>query len=99
MVIPFGTGGGIWRKNKVPERLPFNIFLQEIRSGNLKSGDKILNERQLADLLGISRVPLREAICTLSTLGILEAHQGNGTYVSEKNAQIFSSVIKKYGNI
>lgn len=34
-------------------------FLQEIRSGNLKSGDKILNERQLADLLGISRVPLR----------------------------------------
>lgn len=72
-------------------------FLQEIRSGNLKSGDKILNERQLADLLGISRVPLREAICTLSTLGILEAHQGNGTYVSEKNAQIFSSVIKKYG--
>lgn len=71
-------------------------FLQEIRSGNLKSGDKILNERQLADLLGISRVPLREAICTLSTLGILEAHQGNGTYVSEKNAQIFSSVIK-YG--
>ena len=62
MVIPFGTGGGIWRKNKVPERLPFNIFLQEIRSGNLKSGDKILNERQLADLLGISRVPLREAI-------------------------------------
>ena len=24
-------------------------FLQEIRSGNLKSGDKILNERQLAE--------------------------------------------------
>ena len=72
-------------------------FLQEIRSGNLKSGDKILNERQLADLLGISRVPLREAICTLSTLGILEAHQGNGTYVSEKNAQIFFKCNKKYG--
>ena len=64
-------------------------FLQEIRSGNLKSGDKILNERQLADLLGISRVPLREAICTLSTLGILEAHQGNGTNFFKCNKKIW----------
>lgn len=61
------------------------------------SGDKILNERKLSDKLGISRVPLREAICTLSTLGILEAHQGDGTYVSENNTGIFGNIIKKYG--
>lgn len=77
--------------------IAIQYFLQEIRSGNLKPGDKILNERKLSDHLGISRVPLREAICTLATLGILEAHQGNGTYVSKTNSEVFSNIIKKYG--
>lgn len=77
--------------------IAINYFLDEIKNGNLASGDKILNERKLSDKLGISRVPLREAICTLATLGILEAHQGDGTYVSENNAGIFGNIIKKYG--
>ena len=77
--------------------IAIDYFLQGIRSGSLKAGDKILGERDLSDRLGISRVPLREAICTLSTLGILEAHQGNGTYVSQGRADIFSNIIKKYG--
>lgn len=71
--------------------------MNEIKDENLMSGDKILNERKLSDKLGISRVPLREAICTLSTLGILEAHQGDGTYVSENSTGIFGNIIKKYG--
>lgn len=71
--------------------------MEEIKNGSLIAGDKILNERKLSDKLGISRVPLREAICTLSTLGILEAHQGDGTYVSEGNTKIFGNIIKKYG--
>ena len=54
--------------------LAIEYLLQEIKKGNLKAGDKLLNERKLSENLGISRVPLREAICTLSTLGILEAH-------------------------
>lgn len=74
-----------------------NYFLDEIKYGNLKSGDKILNERKLSEKLGISRIPLREAICTLSTLGVLEAHQGDGTYVSENSLGVFGNIIKKYG--
>ena len=77
--------------------LAIEYLLQEIKKGNLKAGDKLLNERKLSENLGISRVPLREAICTLSTLGILEAHQGDGTYVSDSYSEIFSNIIKKYG--
>lgn len=69
--------------------LAIEYLLQEIKKGNLKAGDKLLNERKLSENLGISRVPLREAICTLSTLGILEAHQGDGTYVSDSYSEIF----------
>ena len=55
--------------------LAIEYLLQEIKKGNLKAGDKLLNERKLSENLGISRVPLREAICTLSTLGILMCFQ------------------------
>lgn len=77
--------------------IALDYFLQEIKDGHLKPGDKIQNERQLSVDLGISRVPLREAICTLSTLGILEVRQGSGTYVGQNDSHIFSNIIKKYG--
>ncbi|MDD7282140.1 MAG: FadR/GntR family transcriptional regulator [Erysipelotrichaceae bacterium] len=77
--------------------IALNYFLEEIKENNLKPGDKILNERQLSENLGISRVPLREAITILSTLGILEVRQGSGTYVSNKDSHILSTIITKYG--
>lgn len=77
--------------------IAIHYFLNEIKQGHLIAGDKILNERNLSDKLGISRVPLREAICTLSALGILEAHQGDGTYVSENHNELFGNIIKTYG--
>ncbi|MGM9959859.1 MAG: FadR/GntR family transcriptional regulator [Allobaculum sp.] len=79
------------------KEVAIDYLLGEIKSGNLKPGDKILNERKLSGQLGISRVPLREAISILSSLNILEARQGDGTYVSEQNTEIFGTVIKKYG--
>jgi Transcriptional regulators len=97
MVIPIRKGRKIIEQKQSARDIAINYFLNEIRGGKLMAGDKILNERKLSDKLGISRVPLREAICTLSTLGILEAHQGNGTYVSENSTGILGNIIKKYG--
>lgn len=84
-------------EKKSAREVAINYFLDEIKYGNLKPGDKILNERKLSEKLGISRIPLREAISTLSTLGILEAYQGNGTYVSVNSNGILASIIRKYG--
>ena len=53
-----------------------------------------MNERSYQKILGISRVPLREAICTLSTLGILEAHQGDVHMSGDSYSEIFSNIIK-----
>ncbi|WP_339287583.1 FadR/GntR family transcriptional regulator [Paenibacillus sp. FSL E2-0201] len=71
-------------------------ILSEIERGELKAGDKLMNERSLSEKLGISRVPLREAICALSTLGILEARQGDGTFVSGYNPGAIGKVIRTY---
>ncbi len=52
-----------------------------IAGGDLKPGDRIPSERELAAMLGVSRPSVREAIMVLDALGFLEARQGGGTYV------------------
>jgi DNA-binding FadR family transcriptional regulator len=54
-----------------------------IVSGALKPGEKLPAERQLIELLGVSRPTLREGIAALTAMGILEARQGAGTFVSD----------------
>ncbi len=48
------------------------------------SGEKLPNENELSDKLGISRTTLREAIRILVSEGILIVHRGKGTFVAEQ---------------
>lgn len=86
---------GIIKKQNSRDQI-INYILSKIESGELKSGDKLMNEREFSEQLGVSRVPLREAICALSTLGILEARQGDGTFVSSYNPDLIGKVIRTY---
>ena len=54
-----------------------------IASGDLKAGDRLPIEKELAAQLGVSRGSLREAVRSLATLGVLETRQGDGTYVTQ----------------
>ena len=47
-----------------------------------QAGDKLPNEMELADELGISRVTLREAVRMLCARGVVEIKRGRGTYVT-----------------
>ncbi|MGH3737016.1 MAG: FadR/GntR family transcriptional regulator [Micromonosporaceae bacterium] len=53
-----------------------------ITSGDLKPGDRLPKEADLADRLGLSRNSLREAVKALSLIRILDVRQGDGTYVT-----------------
>ncbi|GAA2773325.1 FadR/GntR family transcriptional regulator [Kitasatospora cinereorecta] len=53
-----------------------------IVSGALLPGARLPNEADLADLLGLSRSSLREAVRALTAMRILVPKQGDGTYVS-----------------
>ena len=53
-----------------------------IVSGELKPGDTLPPERELAIMLGISRPSLREAIRVLSALNVVEPRHGGGTYIT-----------------
>ncbi|GDY30257.1 FadR/GntR family transcriptional regulator [Gandjariella thermophila] len=57
-----------------------------IVSGELKPGDRLPREADLAERLGLSRNSLREAVRALSLVRVLDVRQGDGTYVSSLRA-------------
>lgn len=53
-----------------------------IVSGQLRPGDRLPKERELAADLGLSRNSLREAVRALALIRVLDVRQGDGTYVT-----------------
>lgn len=51
---------------------------QRVLSGELRAGDRLPPERELAPVLGVSRSALREALRVLETIGVLVAQAGRG---------------------
>ncbi len=72
----------------VPPRRPISEqvaarFLAMIKSGNLRSGDRLPTEQQMTIAFGISRPPLREALKALTLMGVLESRQGGRYTVTD----------------
>jgi DNA-binding FadR family transcriptional regulator len=53
-----------------------------IVDGRLSPGQRLPAERELSELLGISRPTLRETLRSLVSMNILESRHGSGTYVA-----------------
>lgn len=53
-----------------------------ITEGELRPGDRLATERELATQLGLSRSSMREAIRALTVMGVLEPRHGAGIYVT-----------------
>ena len=65
---------------RLPTRVAANIS-KEIISGRLKPGDRLPTEPELAELFGVSRTVVREAIARLRSEGIVRSKQGAGVFV------------------
>lgn len=58
-------------------------ILELVTSRALKPGDQLPPERELAEMLDVSRPSVREAIRGLSILGVVRSRQGGGAFISE----------------
>jgi DNA-binding FadR family transcriptional regulator len=72
------------------ERAAAQIMDMILIEQRFQTGDKLPNEMELAQELGISRVTLREAVRILCTRGLVEIHRGRGTYVVSSDPTLFS---------
>lgn len=66
---------------------------QLLISGELKVGDRLLPERELAAKLGVSRPIVREALRSLAMIGALEIRKGNGTFVQSPDISSLSNFL------
>lgn len=56
--------------------------------GVLSPGERLPTERQLAEMLSVSRASLRQALKALQVMGVLAVRQGSGNYLSEAAREI-----------
>jgi GntR family transcriptional regulator, transcriptional repressor for pyruvate dehydrogenase complex len=73
----FGTVERSALSQQVADRI-----LQMIRERQLKPGDRLPSERELATLMNVGRPALREALRALSMMNIIEIRQGAGAYIT-----------------
>jgi len=56
-------------------------ILHAIVTGERPAGSQLPQERQLSEMLGVSRPTIREALAVLEVLGFIETRPGQGTFV------------------
>ncbi|MFV0309560.1 MAG: FadR/GntR family transcriptional regulator [Desertimonas sp.] len=73
-----GAGGS---RQSVVNSIAEDIRLRVAR-GDLRPGDRLPSERDLAQHFGVSSPTVREAMRVLATMGVVEVRHGSGTYVT-----------------
>jgi GntR family transcriptional repressor for pyruvate dehydrogenase complex len=72
--------------NKIFERIAEQIE-KRILNGELRSGDRLPTERELAEQFHASRTAVREAMKTLAQKGLVDMRPGRGTIVIDGTSQ------------
>lgn len=68
-------------------------FRAMIEAGQLKVGDDLPAERDLADRFGVGRNTVREAICRLEAYGIVETKNKRGARVVDKSLEAMMNIL------
>jgi len=72
------------RESKIPLYAQIiESFSDAIRKGVLKSGDRLPPQSDLAEFLGVSLAPVKQALGELEKQGIIARRQGLGTFVRD----------------
>src|SRR6476469_2918207 len=75
--IAFGTV----TRDALPDQIAGRLIALIVEK-QLKAGDRLPPERELAVTMGVSRSSLREALRALAMLGVTEMRHGDGTYLT-----------------
>ncbi len=78
---------GSVKKSAISEEILARL-LSLIKEHQLRPGDKLPPERELAGLMSVSRPSLREALRALSIMNIVEIRQGDGTYITSLEPEL-----------
>jgi DNA-binding FadR family transcriptional regulator len=69
-------------RRSVPEDV-FEQILADVLSGEMQPGETLPSERRLAEVLGVSRPAVREALKRVSAAGLVDVRQGDATTIRD----------------
>jgi GntR family transcriptional regulator, transcriptional repressor for pyruvate dehydrogenase complex len=69
-------------------------LLDYLLSGKLKPGERIPSERKLSEALGVGRSVVREALKSLTVLGLIDVRPGDGTFLKRTDSELLPQVIE-----
>jgi GntR family transcriptional regulator len=81
-------------RGQLSEASPTPLYLQlaeiirdQVRDGEIRTGDALPSERELSESIGISRVTVRKSLDVLLREGLLSRKHGSGTYIAPRIEQ------------
>ncbi|MDR3671495.1 MAG: GntR family transcriptional regulator [Holophaga sp.] len=87
-LIGLSRAGAVNRTSIAYDSLKNSIFTNEIKPGDY------LSENQVAQSLGMSRTPIREALKVLASEGLVEIHNGVGIFVKQVTTKELSDLFE-----
>ncbi len=76
-----------------------NVIRSKITQGELRYGQRIPSERELAELYSVDRKTLRKAVSVLVEEGILTRMHGKGTYINKRQVAYDVNVVDNFGEM
>jgi GntR family transcriptional repressor for pyruvate dehydrogenase complex len=77
-------------KRNLPESVSLELT-EMIRAGELKAGERLPSQGELAQLFGVGRSSIREATQALRVAGLIEVYPGRGTFVCDYPEAVLDS--------
>ncbi len=69
-------------KKDKPHQIVVDYVKEQVLCGNMKPGDRLPGERELAEKLGVGRGSVREGLRILENMGVTSSQHGAGHYIA-----------------
>ena len=69
-------------------------LIDGVLANRMRAGERLPSEVKLSQMLGVGRSVVREALRSLTVLGLVEVRQGNGTYLRGPEAGFLTRAIE-----
>ena len=80
----------------------YTQVLEQVKSmiaqGVYQKGDLLPSEKELIEMMGVSRITVRKALQILSEAGVIETRKGKGSFVAVDATATTDSITKKRKN-
>lgn len=64
-----------------------DYWRQRIMTGQINPGDQLPSESEMAKMHGVSRITIKQAVASLVHQGLIQTHQGKGTFAVPRKLQ------------